>query len=112
MAFPQIITITENAKARIEHLLSLRNKPSVGIRIGIRSGGCNGLTYTVEYADNITEFDTIVEYEGVKVLIDRKAELYLLGTQMDYVEGKMKSGFTFTNPNVKGQCGCGESFHV
>ncbi|MBN9543068.1 MAG: iron-sulfur cluster assembly accessory protein [Alphaproteobacteria bacterium] len=107
-----VINISENAIKRIKELLSKRDKESAGVRVGVRSGGCSGLSYTVEYADSVTEFDIVVEQDDVKVLIDRKAELYLLGTTMDFVEEKFKSGFVFVNPNEKGRCGCGESFHI
>lgn len=106
------ITITDNAAERIKTLLSQRGKTSEGIRVGVRKGGCSGLAYTVEYADDVKKFEDVVEEKGVKVIIDPKATLYLIGTQMDYVEEKMKSGFVFVNPNEKGKCGCGESFHV
>ncbi|MDX1950281.1 MAG: iron-sulfur cluster assembly accessory protein [Rickettsiales bacterium] len=106
------ITITDNAAERIKHLLNARGKASEGIRVGVRKGGCSGLAYVVEYADDIRKYEDVVEDKGVKVIIDPKATLYLIGTQMDYVEEKMKSGFVFINPNEKGKCGCGESFHV
>jgi iron-sulfur cluster assembly protein len=93
-------------------LLQKRGKPSVGIRIGIRSKGCSGLSYTIEYADKKEPTDEVVEQHGVTVLIDPKATLFILGTEMDYVEEKLQSGFVFRNPNEKGRCGCGESFHV
>ncbi len=82
------------------------------MRVGVRKGGCSGLAYTVEYADDVKKFEDVVEDKGVRVIIDPKATLYLIGTQMDFVEEKMKSGFVFVNPNEKGKCGCGESFHV
>jgi iron-sulfur cluster assembly protein len=115
------ITISNAAATRIRHLLESRGKPSAGVKVGVRSGGCSGLSYTIEYADEVGPFDEVVHYpqdvqddsEGeFDVLIDPKAIMYLIGTQMDFVEEKMKSGFVFTNPNEKGRCGCGESFHV
>lgn len=118
MPLPPPITITEKAAGRIQHLLASRGKPSEGIKVGVRSGGCSGLAYTVEYADKIEQFDEVVPYkdnndnELFKVLIDPKAIMYLLGSEMDFIEEKLKSGFTFTNPNEKGRCGCGESFNV
>ena len=112
MARHQAMTVTEAAAERIQALLAKRNKPSVGIRIGVKSRGCSGLTYTVEYADEKGKFDEIVEDKGVTILIDPKATMFIIGTQMDFVEDKLQSGFTFTNPNEKGRCGCGESFHV
>jgi iron-sulfur cluster assembly protein len=111
MAAP-ILSITEAAIGRIHELLDKRGKPSLGIKIGVRTRGCSGLSYTVEYADEISKFDELVEKDGVKILIDPKAVMFLLGTEMDFVEEKFKSGFTFRNPNEKGRCGCGESFHV
>ena len=100
------------AVARIQSLLDKRGKPSVGIRVGVRSRGCSGLTYTLEYADEKGKFDEVVQANGVTILIDPKATMFIIGTEMDYVEDKLQSGFTFRNPNEKGRCGCGESFHV
>ncbi len=106
------IEITEAAAEQIKALLAKRDKPSEGVRVGVRKGGCSGLAYTIEYADDVKKFEDVVEDKGVKVIIDPKAALYLIGTRMDFVEEKMKSGFVFVNPNEKGRCGCGESFHV
>jgi iron-sulfur cluster assembly protein len=112
MASAQAMTLTEAAAERIQALLAKRGKPSVGIRIGVRSRGCSGLTYTLEYADERGKFDEVVQDKGVTVLIDPKATMFIIGTEMDYVQDKLQSGFTFRNPNEKGRCGCGESFHV
>ena len=109
---PQAIQLTEAAAQRVQALLDKRGKPSVGIRIGVSSKGCSGLSYTLEYADKKEPMDELVEQHGVTVLIDPKATLFILGTEMDYVEEKLQSGFVFRNPNEKGRCGCGESFHV
>jgi iron-sulfur cluster assembly protein len=109
---PQAIKLTEAAASRVQELLNKRGKPSLGIRIGVRSKGCSGLSYTLEYADQKEPMDELVEQHGVTVLIDPKATLFILGTEMDYVEEKLQSGFVFRNPNEKGRCGCGESFHV
>ncbi|MBN67096.1 MAG: Fe-S cluster assembly scaffold SufA [Rickettsiales bacterium] len=106
------ITISDNAAEHIKQLLAQRDKPSQGVRVGIRTRGCSGLSYTLEYADEVGEHDEVVEDKGVKVIIDPKAIMFLIGTEMDYVEEKFKSGFQFSNPNEKGRCGCGESFHV
>ncbi len=108
----QIMSLTDNAAAEIKNLLNNRGKPSLGIRIGVKSGGCSGLKYFVEYADAKNQFDEIIEDRGLTILIDPKALMYLLGTEMDYAEEEFKSGFTFTNPNEKGKCGCGSSFNV
>ena len=106
------IEITEAALERVKYLLEKRGKPSLGIRIGLRTKGCSGLSYTLEYADERHPMDEIVEKDGITVLIDPKATLFILGTEMDFVEEKMQSGFVFRNPNEKGRCGCGKSFHV
>ena len=104
--------LTDRAAAHIAQLMSKREKPPVGIKVGIRTRGCSGLSYTIEYADEIGKFDEVIEDKGVRVLIDPKAVMFLIGTEMDFVEEKFKSGFTFNNPNAKGSCGCGESFSV
>jgi iron-sulfur cluster assembly protein len=109
---PPALLVTDAAAMRIQALLEKRGKPSVGVRVGIRSRGCSGLSYTLEYADEKGKFDEIVEDKGVTVLVDPKAVMFILGTEMDYVEEKLETGFVFRNPNEKGRCGCGESFHV
>lgn len=106
------LTLTDTAVRRVQHLLEQRGKPSVGIRIGISTKGCSGLKYTIEYADERNPYEEVVEKKGVTVLIDPKATLFILGTEMDFVEDALQSGFVFRNPNEKGRCGCGESFHV
>ena len=112
MARAQALTVTDAAAERVRALLAARGKPSVGIRVGVRSRGCSGLSYTIEYADEQGRFDEVVEDKGVTVLIDPKATMFLIGSEMDFVADKLQSGFTFRNPNEKGRCGCGESFHV
>jgi iron-sulfur cluster assembly protein len=112
MALRQAMSITEAAASRVQALMAKRGKPALGIRIGVRSRGCSGLTYTLEYADDKGKFDEIVQDKGVTILIDPKATMFIIGTEMDYVEDKLQAGFTFRNPNEKGRCGCGESFHV
>jgi iron-sulfur cluster assembly protein len=109
---PAAITLTAAAVERVRALLDKRGKPSAGIRIGVRTKGCSGLSYTIEYADARGPADDMVEQDGVTVLIDPKATMFILGTEMDYVEEKLQTGFVFRNPNEKGRCGCGESFHV
>lgn len=107
-----VLTLTESAAQRVKALLESRGKASYGIRIGLRSKGCSGLSYTLEFADEVGPYDEVIEAYDVKVLIDPKAVMFLMGSQMDYVEDKLSSGFVFQNPNEKGRCGCGESFHV
>ncbi|MBS0271583.1 MAG: iron-sulfur cluster assembly accessory protein [Proteobacteria bacterium] len=107
-----ILTITESAARRVKFLLEGRDKPSYGIRIGLRSKGCSGLSYTLEFADEVGPYDELIEAHDVKVLIDPKAVMFIMGSEMDYTEDKLSSGFVFKNPNEKGRCGCGESFHV
>jgi iron-sulfur cluster assembly protein len=109
---PQALSVTAEAADRVKALLAQRGKPALGIRIGVRSKGCSGLSYTLEFAEEKGPFDEVVEADGVKILIDPKATMFILGTEMDYVEDKLESGFVFRNPNEKGRCGCGESFHV
>jgi iron-sulfur cluster assembly protein len=109
---PQPITVTPAAAERVRALLAQRGTPSAGVRIGIRAKGCSGMSYTLEYADEKAPFDEVVQTNGVTILIDPKATMFIVGTEMDYVEDKLESGFVFRNPNEKGRCGCGESFHV
>jgi iron-sulfur cluster assembly protein len=109
---PQVMTVTPAAAERVKALIEKRGKETAGIRIGVRTKGCSGMSYTLEYADQQEPMDEVVDSEGVKLLIDPKASLFLIGTVMDYEEEKLKSGFVFRNPNEKGRCGCGESFHV
>lgn len=106
------IKISDAAAERIKQLLEKRGKPSAGIKVGVKKGGCSGLSYIIEYADEAGKFDEVIEEKNVRVFIDPKAIIYLIGTTMDFVQEKMKSGFVFVNPNEKGRCGCGESFHV
>ena len=109
---PQVMTVTPAAVERDKALVEKRGKPSYGVRVGVRTRGCSGLSYTLEYADNKAPADEAVEVDGVTILIDPKASMFIFGTEMDFVEDKLQSGFTFRNPNEKGRCGCGESFHV
>lgn len=106
------ISITPAAAERVKALLAQRQEPTLGMRIGVRARGCSGMSYTLEYADKREPADEAVEVNGVTLFIEPKATMYLFGTEMDYVSDTLSSGFVFRNPNEKGRCGCGESFHV
>ncbi|XP_041336687.1 iron-sulfur cluster assembly 1 homolog, mitochondrial isoform X1 [Pyrgilauda ruficollis] len=102
---------TPSAVQKIKELL--KDKPDhVGVKVGVRTRGCNGLSYTLEYSKSKGDSDEEVVQDGVRVFIEKKAQLTLLGTEMDYVEDKLSSEFVFNNPNIKGTCGCGESFNI
>ena len=109
---PIPMTVTDAAAEQVKALLAKRGKPAAGVRIGVRSKGCSGMTYTLEYADELGPFDEVVEDKGVTIIIDPKATMFIIGTEMDFVQDKLNAGFVFRNPNEKGRCGCGESFHV
>ena len=109
---PQLMTVTPDAAERVKALIDGRGKPTAGVRIGVRTKGCSGLSYTLEFADKQEPMDEVIETQGIKLLVDPKASLFLIGTEMGYEEDKLKQGFVFKNPNEKGRCGCGESFHV
>ncbi len=106
------ITLTDSAAERVRRLVDRADKPVVGLRVGVNTRGCSGLSYFVEYAEEQKKFEDVVEDKGVKIFIDPTAVMFLLGTEMDYVEDKLQSGFVFNNPNESGRCGCGESFTV
>ncbi|CAD8060421.1 unnamed protein product [Paramecium primaurelia] len=108
-----LITISDKAAERITELMKQQNNPAIdAVKIGVRKRGCNGLSYTMNYCSGPDKLDEVVEAKGVKVIVDSKAVMVLVGTEMDYVEDDIKSEFVFKNPNQKGQCGCGESFHI
>ncbi len=109
---PPPFTLTEAAVTRVKELMATRGKPAAGLRIGVRSRGCSGLSYTIDFAEEKDPKDEIVETDGVTVLIDRKSTMFVPGTELDFVKDKLESRFVFRNPNEKGRCGCGESFHV
>ena len=108
----QVITLTNNAANRVKEIIASAKEPIIGVRIGVESGGCAGMSYIMEYAKKVNPNDEIIEAKGVKVLIDPKAIMYLLGTEMDYKKGEMSSTFVFKNPNETERCGCGESFKI
>ena len=107
-----MITLTDSAAERVRSLISRSEKPVLGLRVGVKTRGCSGLSYFVEYAEEQKKFEDMVEDKGVKIFIDPTAVMFLVGTQMDYVEDKLQSGFVLKNPNEKNRCGCGESFNV
>ena len=108
----QVIKLSTNAAERIKEVLSKAKVKAIGVRVGVKSGGCAGMSYIMEYAEDIKPNEEIVEEKGVKVLIDPKAVMYLLGTEMDYKKEKFSSQFVFKNPNETERCGCGESFKI
>jgi len=108
----QVITLSDNAANRIKEIISNDETKSVGVRVGVKSGGCAGMSYVMEYAKEINPTDEIIEEKGVKVFIDQSAIMYLLGTEMDYKKEQFPSTFIFKNPNETERCGCGESFKI
>ncbi len=108
----QVIKLSDNAAIRIKEIMSKAENSTIGVRIGVKSGGCAGMSYVMEYAKDIKENEEIIEDKGVKVLIDPEAIMYLLGTEMDYKKEKFSSQFVFKNPNETERCGCGESFKI
>ena len=104
--------LTEAAADRIKAIMAKSEKPIAGVRVGVKNGGCAGMAYTMEYAESAAKFDEIVEDKGVRLLIDPKAVMFLLGTEMDFKVDKLSSTFVFNNPNQTGACGCGESVSI
>lgn len=108
-----MITVTDNAKAHALHLIAEENRPTdTFIRVGVDSGGCSGLSYTLVFDNNLLPTDQVFEDKGIKIVVDRKSFLYLAGTELDYTGGLNGKGFVFNNPNASRTCGCGESFSV
>ena len=107
----QVIKLSDNAANRIKQIMSKADSAAIGVRIGVKSGGCAGMSYIMEYANEIKPNEEVIEEKGVKVFIDPKAIMYLLGTEMDYKQQKF-SQFVFKNPNETERCGCGESFKI
>ena len=108
----QIISLSENAANRIKDIMSSAEKTSIGVRVGVKSGGCAGMSYIMEYTKEINPNDEKIEDKGVKLFVDPGAIMYLLGTEMDYKKEEFSSSFIFKNPNETERCGCGESFKV
>lgn len=105
------ITLTDAAAKHVRNFLANRGKGE-GLRLGVRTSGCSGMAYVLEFADSIDEGDEVFESNGVKVVVDRKSLIYLDGTELDFTREGLNEGFKFNNPNVKDACGCGESFNV
>ncbi len=108
----QVMSITEAAATRVRDVISRSDKPIIGLRVGVKNGGCAGMAYTMDYAENLQPHDEVVEDKGVKVIIDPKAVMFLLGTEMDVKTDKFASTFVFNNPNQTSSCGCGESVAI
>ena len=108
----QVITLSDRASDRVKEIMAQAKETIVGVRVGVSSGGCAGMSYVMEYAKKTNPNDEIIEDKGVKVLIDPKAIMYLLGTEMDYKKEELSSTFVFKNPNETERCGCGESFKI
>jgi iron-sulfur cluster assembly accessory protein len=107
-----ILTVTDNASRQVANLMARATKQGeepLGVRVGVKTGGCSGMTYNVEYATEQKRFEEVVDADGTKVFIDPTATMFLLGAEMDYEETMFRSGFTFSNPNEADRCGCGES---
>ena len=107
-----IIKLSDNAALRIKEIMANAEKNSIGVRVGVKSGGCAGMSYVMEYAKEINPNDEVIEEKGVKVFVDSAAIMYLLGTEMDYKKEELSSSFVFNNPNETERCGCGESFKI
>jgi len=108
----QVITLSDRAAERVKQIMDSTKESVIGLRVGVASGGCAGMSYVMEYAKEINPSDEVIEDKGVKVLIDPKAIMYLLGTEMDYKKEEFSSTFVFKNPNETERCGCGESFKI
>ena len=111
-ARPQAIRLTDAAAERIKYVMANAVQPIVGVRVGVKNGGCAGMEYTMEYAESVNPADEVIEDKGVKIMVDPKAVLFLLGTEMDYRTDKLSAQFVFNNPNQTSACGCGESVQL
>jgi iron-sulfur cluster assembly protein len=108
----KVLTLTDAAAARVNEIIAGSEKPIAGLRVGVKNGGCAGMSYTMEFAEAIAPLDEVIEDKGVKVLIDPKAVLFLLGARMDFRTDRLSAGFVFENPNETSACGCGESVAI
>ena len=109
---PQVMRLTDAAADRIKAVMAKAARPIAAVRVGVKNGGCAGMSYTMEYAEKVNPLDEVVEDKGVRILIDPKAVLFLLGTEMDFTTNKLASQFVFNNPNQTSACGCGESVAI
>lgn len=108
----KVVSLTDAAADRLSEIIAASETPVAGVRVGLKKGGCAGMEYTMGYATEIGPMDEVIEEKGVKLLIEPQAVLFLLGTEMDYQQGKLSSGFVFNNPNQTSACGCGESVEI
>jgi iron-sulfur cluster assembly protein len=108
----QVMTLTDAAAARVRELTEAADRPIAGLRVGVRNGGCAGMSYTMELAEKASPLDEVVEEKGVRLLIDPKAVLFLLGAEMDFKVDRLSASFSFRNPNETSACGCGESVAI
>ena len=109
---PKVMTLTNAAAARVNEIMSNNEKPIAALKVGVKNGGCAGMSYTMEWAESIGKFDEVIEEKGVRLVIDPKAIMFLLGTEMDFETTKLSSTFVFRNPNQTSACGCGESVAI
>ena len=109
---PKVVTLTEAAAERVREIMASADRNVAGLRVGVKNGGCAGMSYTMEWAESVDPLDEVVEDQGARILIDKKAVLFLLGAQVDYKVDKLSAGFVFNNPNETSACGCGESVAI
>ena len=109
---PKVVTLTDRAAARVKEIMAKGEKPYVGLRVGVKNGGCAGQEYVLEYAEAAAPLDEVVEDKGVTILVDPKAVLFLIGTEIDFEVTRLAAKFTFNNPNQTDACGCGESVTI
>jgi iron-sulfur cluster assembly protein len=105
-----VVTLSESALKEVKRLMNVQGLTESGLRLGVKGGGCSGLSYTINFDDKIGQYDTVYEFDGVKVIVDAKSAIYLQGTQLDFQKDLMGGQFKFVNPNAQKTCGCGESF--
>ena len=109
---PKVVSLTDRAAARVKEIMARADRPCIGLRVGVKNGGCAGQEYLIEYAESAAPLDEVVEDKGVTILVDPKAVLFLIGTEIDYEVNRLAAKFTFNNPNQTDACGCGESVTI